>query len=142
MDVADIAQRILFAPRTYIIGNGGSFANAMHIANDLQAMNIRAHCMDPATLTAWANDFGYEYVFSKWILLHGEKRDALIALSGSGKSANILNACQAGKIIGMDVIKVFGAEADLGMQDAEQAQLKLGHDIRAWIQSHTRSPAI
>jgi D-sedoheptulose 7-phosphate isomerase len=123
-----ISERIRKARRVYIIGNGGSYANAMHIANDLNSCGVRAHTLDPATLTAWANDYGYEFVFSKWIILNGEPGDMLIALSGSGTSPNILNAVQAARISGMDVECVFGAPK-LGMQEAEERQIELGHEV-------------
>ncbi len=103
--------------------------NAQHIANDLELVGIRAHVLNPATLTATANDFGYEFVFSRWVTLHGEPQDLLIALSGSGKSPNILNAVEAAKTIGMDVYCIFGAELGQDMQVAEQHQLIVGHEL-------------
>jgi len=85
--------------------------------------------MDPATLTAFANDHGYEEAFARWIHIVGEPMDLLIALSGSGKSKNILNAIQTAKAIGMDVWEEFGSAQGLGMQDAEERQLKIGHEF-------------
>ena len=85
-----LADRIKRANAVYIIGNGGSYANAVHICNDLISVGIRAFTLDPATLTASANDFGYETVFSRWIAAVGERGDLLIALSGSGNSKNII----------------------------------------------------
>lgn len=124
-----LAERIRKARRVYIIGNGGSYANALHIANDLIACGVRAYTPDPSTLTATANDYGYEFVFSKWIVLFGDPGDLLIALSGSGKSPNILNAVEAARKTGMDVETVFGAPL-LDMQSAEEYQLLLGHRLR------------
>lgn len=114
--------------RVYIIGNGGSFANAMHIANDLLSCGVRAHSMDPATLTAFSNDYGYEVAFEMWIRVMGEPGDWLVALSGSGKSPNILRACAAAEDMGMQVYREFGAPKNLGMQDAEEEQVHLGHN--------------
>jgi D-sedoheptulose 7-phosphate isomerase len=130
-----LAEAIKRARRVYIIGNGGSYANAMHIQNDLIACGVRAHTLDPSTLTATANDHGFEYVFSKWLLAFGESGDLLIALSGSGKSPNILNAIQAAKIIGMDVWPIFGSERGENMQQAEEAQLGLGHEVMRCLKS-------
>ena len=108
----------------------------MHIINDLLACGVRAYTLDLATLTAIANDFGYEFVFSRWLAVVGEPGDLLIALSGSGKSPNILKAVEAAKRIGMDVECVFGAPT-FDMQRAEEHQLWLGHDtmrqLRKWI---------
>ena len=115
--------------RVYIVGNGGSFANAAHIANDLLSVGIRAYTMDSATLTAFANDYGYENAFALWLRVVAESGDTLIALSGSGKSPNILNAIAEAEKIGMRVERVFGSAAGLDMQAAEEAQLALGHEI-------------
>ena len=117
------------AKHVYLIGNGGSYANAVHICNDLLAKGIKAYTLDPATLTASANDYGYESVFERWIKVVGEPQDVLIALSGSGKSSNILKAVQTAEKIGMNVIKLFGAERGQDMQKAEEFQIVWGHDI-------------
>lgn len=130
------------AAHVYIIGNGGSYANAVHIANDLLSCGIRAHTLDPASLTATANDFGYAAVFDRWICIVGQPGDLLIALSGSGKSPNILNALATAKAMEMTTWAVFGAynqhdarTADIltlagdDMQEAEDHQLAWGHEI-------------
>lgn len=116
------------AKRTYIIGNGGSWANSIHLANDFIACGIKAFTLDPATLTATANDYGFEFVFSKWLITVGEPGDLLVALSGSGKSKNILNAIEAAEKIGMDVEKIFGFPY-LDMQASEERQLVIGHEV-------------
>jgi len=123
-----LAERIRAARHVYVIGNGGSYANSMHIANDLIACGIRAHVLDPSTLTASANDHGYAFVFSRWINTFGEPGDMLIALSGSGRSPNILHAIEMAQKIGMDVERIFGAPK-LDMQTAEEFQLSIGHDL-------------
>lgn len=124
-----LIDKIRNAKRVYIIGNGGSYANAAHIANDLIACGIAALTLDAATLTANANDFGYETVFSRWLHVLGKKGDLLLALSGSGTSRNILNAITEAEQIGMDIWREFGAEKGLSMQDAEEAQIRMGHDL-------------
>jgi D-sedoheptulose 7-phosphate isomerase len=125
----DLYAHIRISKRVYVIGNGGSFANASHIVNDLLSVGVKAYSMDPATLTAFSNDYGYEEAFSKWIGIVGEPDDLLIALSGSGKSPNILKAIQTAEAKGMSVYREFGAEQGLGMQDAEERQIELGHEI-------------
>lgn len=124
-----LIQLVRAAKRVYIIGNGGSYANAQHICNDLLLAGVRAYVLDPATLTAFANDFGYDVVFSKWLLIVGTSDDLLIALSGSGKSSNILNAVEAAKLIGMKVWEEFGARQGLDMQASEERQIFLGHEV-------------
>lgn len=125
----ELAERIRKAKHVYLIGNGGSYANSVHICNDLIACGIRAYTLDPATLTATANDYGYYKTFERWIRTVGEKGDLLIALSGSGKSPNILLACEAAEQIGMDVHREFGAVQGMDMQASEERQIWLGHEL-------------
>ena len=130
MNISNLTERVLEAKKVLLIGNGGSHANSIHIANDLLSVGIKAFTLDAATLTATANDHGYEYVFSRWIATVGEKGDLLIALSGSGKSKNILNAVAEAERIGMDVHCEFGAAQGLDMQTSEERQIWLGHELR------------
>jgi D-sedoheptulose 7-phosphate isomerase len=115
--------------RVFIIGNGGSYANAVHIANDLLAHGIMAFTLDPATLTACANDHGYEHVFAHWLETVASRDDVLIALSGSGKSPNILKALSTAENLGMKIWREFGVERNFGMQDAEEYQISFGHEL-------------
>ena len=124
-----LLDKVRAASRVYIVGNGGSYANAVHLCNDLLACGVRAFTLDPATLTASANDYGYETVFERWLSVVGERGDLLIALSGSGKSANILRALDAAERIGMTVHPLFGAELGQDMQQAENHQLVIGHEL-------------
>ena len=124
----ELADRIRAAKRVYIIGNGGSYANAQHIANDLVSAGIKAFTLDAASLTATANDFGYKEVFARWLTAVAEAGDMLIALSGSGKSPNILAAIEAANEIGMDVAPIFGAPK-FDMQSAEENQIWIGHEL-------------
>ena len=123
------------ARHVLIIGNGGSYANAIHICNDLLACGIKAFTLDPATLTASANDYGYETVFARWVECVGEPGDLLIALSGSGKSANILNAIRAAEYKGMTVYRVFGEGKN--MQLAEEEQIRIGHEVMKCLRNQT-----
>lgn len=130
-----LAEACRKAKRVYIVGNGGSYANAVHMVNDLLSVGIKAYAMDPATLTAFANDFGYVNAFSIWIDKVGEEGDLLIALSGSGRSQNILRAIGTARLKNMEVLKIFGAERGEGMQEAEEAQVKLGHEAMLCLRS-------
>jgi D-sedoheptulose 7-phosphate isomerase len=114
----------------YLIGNGGSAANAMHIANDLFSAGVRAHALtDVATLTAVANDYGYLRVFEQQVKVFGEIDDILIALSGSGRSPNILMAIDAAEQIGMQVFTVTDYLERMTMQESEEKQVSLGHRL-------------
>lgn len=85
--------------KVILVGNGGSAAMASHVAVDLtKNAKIRAVNFNEADLiTCFANDFGYDRWLEKAIEHYGEPGDVLIAISSSGKSANILNACTAAK---------------------------------------------
>lgn len=123
-----LADLIAVSGRVYIIGNGGSYANAIHIANDLLSVGVPAFTLDQATLTATANDYGWEQGFVRWIKTVGKSGDLLIALSGSGQSKNILNACEAAEEMGMNVWREFGAAQGFDMQASEERQVWLGHE--------------
>lgn len=101
----------------YTIGNGGSASTASHMANDLSnsvvflgANRAKTFCLadNIPTITAIANDYSYDDVFSKQ--LHGliNKNDLLIAISGSGNSKNILNAVSYANNINTKVIAITG----------------------------------
>ena len=124
-----LVEAVRNAKRVYLIGNGGSYANAVHIANDLLSVGVRAYTLDPASLTASANDFGYETVFSRWISTVGERGDLLVALSGSGNSENILEAIKTAQRIGMKTWLVSKFLQGVDMQESEEEQIKVGHAV-------------
>lgn len=127
------------AKRVYICGNGGSAANAIHIANDLVGCGIKAQALlDIATVTSIANDFGYENIFSRQLDVLGEKGDLLLCLSGSGNSPNILKALETAKQKQMSTLVItMGGKAsqisphiltEQNMQLSEERQLEIGHE--------------
>lgn len=132
-----LLEDIQAAKRVYIIGNGGSYANAAHICNDLLASGVRAYTLDSASLSAWANDYGWETAFSRWLAVVGEEGDLLIALSGSGTSQNILNAITTAEALGMAVYRRFGNQRGEDMHEAEESQLIMGHEITRCLQHAT-----
>src|SRR5258705_4337396 len=103
-----LIDQIRSAKRVYVIGNGGSYANAMHIVNDLLRCGVRAYSIDPATLSMFANDYKWEYAYALWLAVVAESDDLLIALSGSGTSPNILQAIDFAEKLGMAVWREFG----------------------------------
>lgn len=98
-------------------GNGGSAADAQHIAGELvgrflrtrHALNVRALTADASVLTAWANDVGFDDVFARQVEAYGAPGGVLLALSTSGRSANVLAAAQRAAGLGMTVIAFVGA---------------------------------
>lgn len=101
--------------RVYACGNGGSMSDAMHFAEELTGRyrgnraGLPAQAIsDVGHLTCVANDFGYDQVFARYITSHGRPRDCLLAISTSGKSANVINAAVAAKDREMTVLALTG----------------------------------
>ncbi|WP_341702351.1 SIS domain-containing protein [Ferrovibrio sp.] len=99
-----------------VCGNGGSAADAMHIAGELvgrflkerRGLNCIALGADSATLTAWANDYDYASVFARQVEAYGRRGGVLLGISTSGNSANVLKAAEAARVKGMTVIGLTG----------------------------------
>lgn len=115
-------------------GNGGSHCDAMHFAEELSgryrenrpalaAMAIS----DPSHITCVSNDFGYNFVFSRFIEGLGQEGDVLVGISTSGNSASIIEAVSAAKQKGMKVILLTGKDggklAHLG-----DAEIRVEHE--------------
>lgn len=101
--------------RVFSCGNGGSMCDAMHFAEELTgrfrkerkplpAMAIN----DPSHLTCVSNDYGYDFVFSRYVEAWANKGDILLAISTSGNSPNVILAVEAAKKKGMKVIGLLG----------------------------------
>ena len=91
-----LLSRMLLAPATYLIGNGGSASICSHIAVDYcKYLGVKARSLnDPMMLSCVANDYGWESVFRKQLEWYASPKDALIAISSSGASPNILGAAR------------------------------------------------
>ena len=109
-------------------GNGGSLCDAQHFAEELSGryrQNRRALAAIALTeashLTCVANDFGFEFVFSRFVEALGRPGDVLLAISTSGHSPNILRAAEAAKEAGMKVVALTGKDggALAGLSDVE-----------------------
>ena len=114
-------------------GNGGSMADAMHFAEELTGRfrddrnAIAAVAIsDPAHITCVANDYGFEYIFSRYIEAVGNKGDVLLAISTSGNSANVINAIQEAQSRGMKVIALTGKDGG-GMSDICDIEIRVAH---------------
>ncbi|KQR95925.1 MAG: SIS domain-containing protein [Microbacterium ginsengisoli] len=118
----------------FACGNGGSMTNAQHFAEELTGRfrgdrpPLRAIAIsDPSHLTCVANDYGYEFVFSKFIEALARPGDVLLALTTSGKSANVLRAAEAMKSAGGVVIASSGP-ADTPVAAVADVALALGEN--------------
>ena len=100
--------------RLIIIGNGGSAAIAIHFLNDfVNASGIKTlDLFSPSLLTCIANDYGYENVFAKPIEMLASPGDVLFAISSSGKSPNIVRACELASAQKCNVITFSGFAPD------------------------------
>jgi D-sedoheptulose 7-phosphate isomerase len=142
--------------QVFLCGNGGSAANALHIANDFlygigkssnAAIKVHALTANQSILTCLANDISYEQIFSYQLEVFAQKDDILIALSGSGNSPNIIKAIEAAKNIGMRTFAILGYDGGHclaiveepihvsinDMQISEDIQLEVGHMILQWL---------
>lgn len=109
-------QAIRNGNKILFFGNGGSAADAQHLATELTVRFKKdrapiaaiALTTDTSALTAIGNDFGFEFLFSRQIEAIGKKGDVAIAISTSGNSQNVLRAIEASKKNGITVIGFTG----------------------------------
>lgn len=112
-----ISRSIQKGGKVISCGNGGSHCDAMHFAEELTGRYrdnrkaLPAICIsDPSHLSCVSNDYGYEFVFSRYIEALGNKGDVLLGISTSGNSVNVMRAAQAAKEKGMSVIILSGKD--------------------------------
>lgn len=98
-------------------GNGGSMCDAMHFAEELSGRYRKDRralpaiaISDPAHISCVANDYGYEFIFSRFVEAFGIEGDVLLAISTSGNSPNVLRASEAAKARNMKVIALLGRD--------------------------------
>lgn len=119
--IAAVGERLIAVlesgHKILLCGNGGSAADAQHIAAELTGRYLAkdrrplpaiALTTDTSALTAIGNDFGIEQIFSRQVEALGGKGDLLIAISTSGNSPNILRAAETARARGMAVVGVIG----------------------------------
>ena len=114
-------------------GNGGSMCDAMHFAEELTGRyrdnrpGIAALSIsDPSHLSCVGNDYGYEFVFSRYVEAVGRKGDVLLAISTSGNSGNVLRAIEAARQKGMRVVGLTGKDGG-AMADLCDVEIRAPH---------------
>ncbi len=115
--------------KTILAGNGGSAADAQHIAAELvgrygfdrPSIPSLALTTDTSNLTAIGNDYGYDYVFSRQLEGMGQSGDIFIGISTSGNSINIINAFESAKKKGITTIALVGRDGGKMAQMADIA---------------------
>ena len=149
--------------QVFICGNGGSAANALHMANDfhygigacgsepiLPGLRVEALSANVGVLTCLANDTGYENIYAQQLQVKANSDDLLLVLSGSGNSSNVVNALVTAQELGMRsyaIVAFSGGRcnelADQAihfsindMQIAEDTQLITGHLCMQWLNAH------
>ena len=132
-DLDQVSKKILATKKknkVIIIGNGGSAAIASHFAIDLcKNTSLISQCFnDSSLITCLANDYGYENWTKKAIDFYGEKGDVLLAISSSGNSKNILNACKEAKK------KKFSSIITFSGFSGDNKLRKMGN-INMWVDS-------
>ena len=137
--------------KLFICGNGGSAANAIHLANDFlftkssnkKMLNVEALTANNAIITCIANDVGYKFIFSKQLENKASPNDLLLIFSGSGNSENLIEAIKIAKRKKMKIFAVLGFDGGKckkllknyihvninDMQISEDFQLIVGHII-------------
>lgn len=110
------AEALLSGRKLMVAGNGGSAADAQHIAaefvsrlvDDRPAMRALALTTDTSILTAVGNDYGFERLFARQIEALGQTGDVFLAISTSGNSANVLRALEQCRALGIVTIGLTG----------------------------------
>jgi len=138
-------------------GNGGSAADAQHISAELSGrfytdrppLYAEALHVNSSYVTAVANDYGYDAVFSRMVQAAGQAGDVLVALSTSGNSPNILKAIEVAKANGMFIIGFTGASGgkmanlcdvllNVPSTDTpriQEAHILIGHIVCQWVEA-------
>jgi D-sedoheptulose 7-phosphate isomerase len=115
-----ICEALAAGNKILLCGNGGSAADAQHIAAELvgryedqrRPFPAIALTTDTSALTALSNDFGFEEVFARQVRALARQGDVLIAISTSGKSPNVVKAAEAARSLGCKVIGLTGLSSE------------------------------
>jgi D-sedoheptulose 7-phosphate isomerase len=127
-----------------VFGNGGSAADAQHIAGELvnrflqqrRALPAIALTTDGGVLTCVANDTGFENIFSRQVEALGTKGDVCLAISTSGASVNIINACKQSRQQGIKVIGLLGRDGGSVAQLCDLALIVPSQDTQRIQETH------
>ena len=151
-----VADALAGGGQVLFCGNGGSAADAQHLAAELvgrlqlerPAYRAVALTTDTSVLTAVGNDYGYADVFARQVEGLGRPGDVLVAISTSGRSENVLRAAAAARARGMGVVAFLGPapspldeDADLALHVdgdvaglVQQGHITIGHAICGWVE--------
>lgn len=130
--------------RLYIAGNGGSAADAQHLAaefvcrlgRDRAALPAEAMTVDTSTLTAIGNDYGYDKIFQRQVEGKMRAGDLFLGISTSGNSSNIIQALEKCRELGFVSILFAGRDGGAAAPLADYTILAQGHDTRVIQEQH------
>jgi D-sedoheptulose 7-phosphate isomerase len=127
--ISDSVSLVGKSNKIFFIGNGGSNSISSHMMEDYGKMGRKKTYAfsDPALITCYANDYGYENSIMEWLKLHIEEGDLLVAISSSGSSKNILNAVKIAKTKKAKILSCSGFE--------ENNPLRKEGDVNFYIDS-------
>ncbi len=165
-EISDFIDVLLEARRksatVYFIGNGGSASTASHFVNDLsigtksldRPFRAISLCDNQAVITAIANDYGYEYIFSKQLSVLLKENDVVVAISASGNSPNLIqafsiaknkaavtvgiSAFDGGKLKVLADVSVYVPTKKGEYGPAEDVHLMLDHLVTGYLMKHIR----
>lgn len=158
MDIAEVICNIMQqSGQLFLCGNGGSAADAQHIATEFVSrfykerpgMNAEALTVNTSTLTAVGNDYSFERVFVRQLEAKAKAGDMLIGISTSGKSKNVLEALRYAKKNGIKTVMLMGEYTNLELDDfcdyvirvpskitprIQEAHIFIGHTIAEYVE--------
>ena len=156
----DLQQAWIKGGQVFICGNGGSAANALHLANDfhygigacgtepkMPGLRVEALSANTGIITCLANDTGYDNIYAHQLEVKARPGDLLIVLSGSGNSSNVVRAIDTASKLGVRSYAIVAFSGGLckdkadqtihfpinDMQFAEDTQLIIGHICMQWL---------
>ena len=138
---SEMQQSLDNGGKIIICGNGGSAADAQHIAAELvvrfkdnrESIPAIALTTDTSILTSIGNDLGFKFIFSRQLESIGKDTDFLILISTSGKSENILECMKEAKKIGMKTLSLIGNDSSLLDNDSDYI-ISIPSDVTGVIQ--------
>jgi D-sedoheptulose 7-phosphate isomerase len=115
--------------RLYTFGNGGSAADAQHLAAELIGRYLRdrrplpavALTVDPSVVTCIANDYDYDHVFARQVAALAERGDVVVAFTTSGRSANVVEGLAAARRVGATTVLFGGGDGGPARDHADAA---------------------
>jgi D-sedoheptulose 7-phosphate isomerase len=153
-----VGESLAAGGQLLLCGNGGSAADAQHLAGELvgrlflerQAYRAVALTTDTSVLTAVGNDYGYADVFARQVHGLGRRGDVLLAITTSGRSENVLRAAGVARDIGLKLVAFLGPSrspldeiADVALHVdgsssnlVQQGHITIGHALCGWVEAY------